>query len=63
VLHNQVGTAPGMWMKKETPFYFAAGVPYEMKYWLKSFKGCEKENTNGRTLSTKQFLLTDRREV
>jgi nicotinamide-nucleotide amidase len=25
VLHNQVGTAPGMWMKKETPFYFAAG--------------------------------------
>jgi nicotinamide-nucleotide amidase len=26
------GTAPGMWMKRKTPFYFAAGVPYEMKY-------------------------------
>jgi nicotinamide-nucleotide amidase len=21
-----------MWMKRKTPFYFAAGVPYEMKY-------------------------------
>jgi nicotinamide-nucleotide amidase len=33
VLHNTVGTAPGMWMKKEnTVFISLPGVPYEMKY-------------------------------
>ncbi|MDP3680597.1 MAG: competence/damage-inducible protein A [Flavobacterium sp.] len=33
VLHNQVGTAPGMWVKKEnTVFISLPGVPYEMKY-------------------------------
>lgn len=33
VLHNLVGTAPGMWMKKEnTVFISLPGVPYEMKY-------------------------------
>ena len=33
VLHNQVGTAPGMWIKKEnTVFISLPGVPYEMKY-------------------------------
>jgi nicotinamide-nucleotide amidase len=33
ILHNQVGTAPGMWMKKEeTVFISLPGVPYEMKY-------------------------------
>ena len=33
VLHNQVGTAPGMWMKKEnTVFISLPGVPYETKY-------------------------------
>ena len=33
VLYNQVGTAPGMWMKKEnTVFISLPGVPYEMKY-------------------------------
>lgn len=33
ILHNQVGTAPGMWMKKEnTVFVSLPGVPYEMKY-------------------------------
>jgi nicotinamide-nucleotide amidase len=33
VLHNQVGTAPGMWMKKEDTVYISLpGVPYEMKY-------------------------------
>lgn len=33
VLHNAVGTAPGMWMKKEnTVFISLPGVPYEMKY-------------------------------
>ena len=32
-MHNQVGTAPGMWMKKEnTVFISLPGVPYEMKY-------------------------------
>lgn len=37
VLHNQVGTAPGMWMKKEnTVFISLPGVPYEMKYILES---------------------------
>lgn len=33
VLFNQVGTAPGMWMKKgDTVFISLPGVPYEMKY-------------------------------
>src|SRR5436189_2708092 len=33
VLHNTVGTAPGMWIKKEnTVFISLPGVPYEMKY-------------------------------
>ena len=33
VLFNKVGTAPGMWMKKEnTVFMSLPGVPYEMKY-------------------------------
>ncbi|MCK8141267.1 CinA family nicotinamide mononucleotide deamidase-related protein [Flavobacterium sp. I-SCBP12n] len=33
VLHNEVGTAPGMWMKKEnTVFISLPGIPFEMKY-------------------------------
>ena len=33
VLHNQVGTAPGIWIKKEnTVFVSLPGVPFEMKY-------------------------------
>ena len=33
VLHNTVGTAPGMWMKNEnTVFISLPGVPYEVKY-------------------------------
>lgn len=33
VLHNEVGTAPGMWIKKaDTVFISLPGVPYEMKY-------------------------------
>lgn len=33
VLFNKVGTAPGMWMKKESTVYISLpGVPYEMKY-------------------------------
>lgn len=33
VLHNEVGTASGMWIKKEqTLFVSLPGVPYEMKY-------------------------------
>ncbi len=37
VLHNQVGTAPGMWMKKEnTVFISLPGVPFEMKYLVES---------------------------
>ncbi|MFY7956635.1 MAG: competence/damage-inducible protein A, partial [Flavobacterium macrobrachii] len=33
VLYNKMGTAPGMWMKKEnTVFVSLPGVPYEMKY-------------------------------
>lgn len=33
VLHNKVGTAPGMWIRKEnTVFVSLPGVPYEMKY-------------------------------
>jgi nicotinamide-nucleotide amidase len=32
ILHNEFGTAPGMWMKKEeTVFVSLPGVPYEMK--------------------------------
>lgn len=35
VLHNQVGTAPGMWMKKADTVYISLpGVPYEMKHIL-----------------------------
>ncbi len=37
VLHNQVGTAPGMWIKKEnTLFISLPGVPYEMKYLIEN---------------------------
>ncbi|WP_026714104.1 CinA family nicotinamide mononucleotide deamidase-related protein [Flavobacterium daejeonense] len=37
VLHNQVGTAPGMWMQKEnTVFVSLPGVPFEMKYLIES---------------------------
>lgn len=33
ILHNKMGTAPGMWMKKEqSVFVSLPGVPYEMKY-------------------------------
>lgn len=33
ILHNQMGTAPGMWMKNENTVYISLpGVPYEMKY-------------------------------
>ncbi|MBZ4033222.1 competence/damage-inducible protein A [Flavobacterium sp. 17A] len=33
VLQNKMGTAPGMWMKKEDTVYISLpGVPYEMKY-------------------------------
>jgi nicotinamide-nucleotide amidase len=33
VLYNEVGTAPGMWMRKEdTVFVSLPGVPYEAKY-------------------------------
>lgn len=33
VLHNKIGTAPGLWMKKEnTVFVSLPGVPFEMKY-------------------------------
>lgn len=33
VLHNAVGTAPGMWLEKaNTVFVSMPGVPYEMKY-------------------------------
>jgi nicotinamide-nucleotide amidase len=33
ILHNKMGTAPGMWMQKEqTVFVSLPGVPYEMKY-------------------------------
>jgi nicotinamide-nucleotide amidase len=54
VLHNQVGTAPDG--KKKTPFYFAAGVPYEMKYLVENeIIPKVVKNTNGRTIH-KQFL-------
>ncbi|KAB1154999.1 CinA family nicotinamide mononucleotide deamidase-related protein [Flavobacterium luteum] len=37
ILHNQMGTAPGMWMKKEnTVFISLPGVPYEMKYLIEN---------------------------
>lgn len=37
VLHNKVGTAPGMWIKKEyTVFVSLPGVPHEMKYLVES---------------------------
>ena len=37
VLHNDLGTAPGMWMQKEnTVFISLPGVPYEMKYIMES---------------------------
>ena len=37
VLHNQMGTAPGMWMKKEnTVFVSLPGVPYEMGYLIEN---------------------------
>jgi len=37
VLNNKVGTAPGMWMKKEnTIFISLPGVPYEMKYLIEN---------------------------
>jgi nicotinamide-nucleotide amidase len=37
VQFNQVGTAPGMWIKKgETVFIALPGVPYEMKYILQN---------------------------
>lgn len=33
VLHNEYGTAPGMWLKsKDTVFVSLPGVPFEMKY-------------------------------
>lgn len=33
ILHNEVGTAPGMWMERaDTVFISLPGVPYEMKY-------------------------------
>jgi nicotinamide-nucleotide amidase len=33
ILHNAVGTAPGMWMQRgDTVFISLPGVPYEMKY-------------------------------
>ncbi|WDO12890.1 competence/damage-inducible protein A [Flavobacterium sp. WW92] len=37
VLYNKVGTAPGMWLKKEdTVFVSLPGVPYEMKYLIEN---------------------------
>jgi nicotinamide-nucleotide amidase len=37
VLHNQVGTAPGLWLKKEnTVFVSLPGVPFEMKYLIEN---------------------------
>lgn len=37
VLHNAVGTAPGMWMKRgDTVFISLPGVPYEMKYLIEN---------------------------
>ena len=37
VLFNKMGTAPGMWMKKESTVYISLpGVPYEMKYLIEN---------------------------
>jgi len=37
VLFNKMGTAPGMWMKKDkTVFISLPGVPYEMKYLIEN---------------------------
>jgi nicotinamide-nucleotide amidase len=37
VLHNQYGTAPGLWMKKDnTVFVSLPGVPFEMKYLIEN---------------------------
>lgn len=37
ILHNAVGTAPGMWMEKNnTVFVSLPGVPYEMKYLIEN---------------------------
>ncbi len=37
VLHNAVGTAPGMWLEKgQTVFISLPGVPYEMKYLMEN---------------------------
>lgn len=37
ILHNEFGTAPGMWMKKEnTVFVSLPGVPFEMKYLIEN---------------------------
>lgn len=37
VLFNKMGTAPGMWIKKENTVYIAMpGVPYEMKYLMEN---------------------------
>lgn len=37
VLFNKVGTAPGMWMKKQNTVYVSLpGVPYEMKYLIEN---------------------------
>jgi len=37
ILHNQYGTAPGMWMKKEnTVFISLPGVPFEMKHLIEN---------------------------
>jgi nicotinamide-nucleotide amidase len=37
VLFNKMGTAPGMWMKKENTVYISLpGVPYEMKYLIEN---------------------------
>jgi len=37
VLHNNYGTAPGMWVKdKETVFVSLPGVPFEMKHLIKN---------------------------
>jgi len=37
VLHNKLGTAPGLWFKHEgTIFVFMPGVPFEMKYLMEN---------------------------
>ena len=37
ILFNKVGTAPGMWMKKENTVYVSLpGVPFEMKYLIEN---------------------------